>query len=478
MKKYAVLVFSAMLFFLTSCTIDYTSYYEKYGDIINKDDTLNSAKIPEDTLSYPSNNDELIYEYDLVYSSERPYYRPYASYYSSKYDTLYISYDSVFNPVQTIDSRDLALMEEHLLNYFSSDTVKTDYTQYLKVVRIYSDYKSSICRSRNDTVDIYSKIEGCAQYNGKEASININGLVDIADFFNPISYVENGYQYIKEPKRDTFAHEFGHVSTYYNMILKGDNSYYDYLQLRLEGVYDRVYPEGLPKDYEIDYDYYTQPVEILADDYVELYYDVSNKKSNDYNEYQLSYTDLRNSLKGINGVTQYLKDNPALYQTMKDYYDVFINKKYTEYQTKKVVVASGNVFNSLHDIANNIPLNSLYKKEIVVLGEVIINSKVYYRVVLSNIVKENEFNIRSEFSFNVGYILSSDCSMSEKEVLYFTKSNGEEMHPNTVFEIKENINVLPYYDFSYFIKEGKIAYIYNHLDEQFEILKADIELFS
>ena len=154
----------------------------------------------------------------------------YSSYYSESYDTLYISYDSISEPVQTIDSKQLALIEEHLLKYFKSDSARTDYKEYLKVVRIYPDYKSSACR-KNDDEDSYTQIEGCATYDALSAAINLNGLYNIERFFKPYSYTEGNYTYTFEPKRDTFAHEFGHVSTYYNMILKGDDSYENYKRM-------------------------------------------------------------------------------------------------------------------------------------------------------------------------------------------------------------------------------------------------------
>jgi hypothetical protein len=83
---------------LSGCTIDYTSYYDKYGDVVNKEDPtkgLTSSLIEDGVLSYPSDNSTFIEKYSQVYSPLASEYRVYSSYYSSKYDVLYIAYDKI-----------------------------------------------------------------------------------------------------------------------------------------------------------------------------------------------------------------------------------------------------------------------------------------------------------------------------------------------------------------------------------------------
>lgn len=461
MKSRYLLPILLMIFLFSGCSIDYTSYYNEYGDVSNKDDNLDSVVIGDGVTSYPGDNAFLISKYGEVYGSLIDDYSVYASYYSNKYDTLYISYDKVINPIQTIDSRDLAMIEEHIINYFISDINKTDYKEYLKVIRIYPDYESSTCRNNNQSYEEYSRIEGCANYDAIEASINLNALYDIDRFFNPYSYTEGGYRYTLEPKRDTLAHEFGHISTYYNMILKGDHNYEEYLRLRLGSAYSQIYSDGLPKEYDSNESYYIQPVEILADDYVELYYDTREKKNNDYYEYELVYTDLRNSLTNVPGVSKFLKDDDYLFDTMKAYYDQFIKSDYIEYEEPIVINANGVVYDTAIELNN---------KQLIALGEVTISNNRYYRVILSNVIRE--FNIQSDYSDNIGYILKSNCNILDKEVLLFNKLNGNYLETNMSVEIIKNseIYILTYYDFSYFINEDGKVIIYDVINNMEDII--------
>jgi len=172
MKKYIKFLFVILCFVFSGCSIDYETYYEKYGDISNKKERPDSFYIDESITSYPNDNFLLIEKYGDVYADLSNQYEVYSSYYSSKYDTLYISYDNINNPTQELTSKDLAMIEEHLLYYFVSDPLRLEYKEYLKVVRIYPDYHSSVCRSEEASEEEYSSIEGCALYDaidsGKE----------------------------------------------------------------------------------------------------------------------------------------------------------------------------------------------------------------------------------------------------------------------------------------------------------------------
>ena len=60
MKRYIVFLFGFILMCVSGCSIDYDSYYEKYGDVYNKDTTLVSEQIADATLHYPITNVSLI----------------------------------------------------------------------------------------------------------------------------------------------------------------------------------------------------------------------------------------------------------------------------------------------------------------------------------------------------------------------------------------------------------------------------------
>ena len=246
------------------------------------------------------------------------------------------------------------------------------------------------------------------------------------------------------------------------MILKGDDTYESYLRLRLGEAYDQIYDTGLPDEYDQSDSYYTQPVEILADDYVELYYDTKEKKSNDYYDYDLAYTDLRNSLSNVDRVSKFLKDDQELFDAIKEFYDLFINKNYIEYETPKVINVTGISYNTIHDILSENSYIELNDANIVTLGELEINNNIYYRVVLSNIV--SECNARSEYSSNIGYVLKDNAILTNKKVLHFTKYNGNELAFNMLLSIDEHTIILPHYEFSYFINENDKVKIYNYLD--------------
>lgn len=484
MKKYIIFLLLIFMVPLSGCTIDYSSYYDKYGDVVNKEDPtkgLTSSLIGDGVLSYPSDNSTFIEKYSEVYSPLASEYSVYSSYYSSTYNTIYIAYDKISNPSQTIDSRDLALIEEHLLNYFESDSSKSEYRDYIKAIRVYPDYDSSACRVVGDSS--YTQIEGCANYNQQEASINLNGLVNIDRFFNPLVTTEGNITTYVEPKRDTFAHEYGHVSTYYHMVLKSDNNYEDYLRLRLDGDFDNIYPDGILTRYDSDLTYDIQPSEILADDYVELYYNVSSKVESDVYEYELSYNDLRNSLSKEGASIYKLRENTNLFNSVKAYYDTFLNKNEVVLETPKVVRANGSIYNTLHDLKNGNSLINVTDKLAIVLSEITINQQVYYRIVISNVVLGASSNIENndlrDYSNNIGYILKSECEDTNETVIRFDKYNGESINPYSYLTLDSiGANLLPLYDFAYFIDNGNSLKIYSLLDTSFDYKNIEANNFK
>ena len=521
MKKYIVFLLSMFMIVVSGCTIDYKPYFAFYGDdILNGETpdgqtppggtenpggsvdggsgegtsggsgsgtsggsgsgtsgvqtTLMSNVIPDGVLSYPNSNSTLIGEYGEIYSGVTSQYEVHSSYYSTQYDTLYIAYDKIGENNQTLDARDLALIEEHILYYFESDANKSEYRDYIKVIRIYSDYASSACRSGFN----YAQIMGCADYDQVSAAINLNGVNSMNEFLNDTM----GYQ----PKRDTFAHEYGHVSTYYHMILKNRGNYEEYLKIRLGNQYDIIYSIGLLKEYYSDDTYYIQPAEILADDYVDMYYNVSQKAATDTNDYDIAYTDTRNSLTGTNAIKD-LNTDAALFAKVKAYYDNYLNKEETKLTTPKVVTASGKVYGSIKAVSDNHPIITLSSSKAIVISQVTINGQKYYKIILSNIVKHSEHvgDLR-DYTKNVGYILVTNCQDAAGTVIKFTKFNGTTIASNLYIPFNSydisglpyDVDFLPHYEFSYFVDTGGKLELYNLFDSSFGIKKFSSSQFK
>ena len=302
MKKIYILWITIYALLLSGCTIIYDNSSENIPDIEegneggNKDEEVStpSITIDKDALLYPNTltiNDEKITNYTYIDSNLTNEYQIYSAYYSEKYDTIYIAYDLIDSPKQTLKAKDLYEIEQHAINYFVSDENRSEDKEYLKAVRIYPDKLASSCRRGLDDASALT-INGCADYGGLEAIIDLNNITSLENFYKP-KYAN------QEPMRDTFAHEYGHISTFYHMVYKGDENYEDYLKIRLGTYYNTVYPNGLPDNYSSSSLYNIQPEEILADDFVELFYDISVKKETDTYDYQLEYNDYRNSLGGI-----------------------------------------------------------------------------------------------------------------------------------------------------------------------------------
>ena len=116
----------------------------------------------------------------------------------------------------------------------------------------------------------------------------------------------------------------------------------------MENYYDTLYPYGLPDNYSSGEYYNIQPEEILADDFVELFYKTDEKLEIDTAEYTFEYTDYRNSLKDTAASQiQYLKTNPQLKAQLKTYYE----ENFLDYTNKtaydKPIIISSNSFSML-----------------------------------------------------------------------------------------------------------------------------------
>lgn len=527
MKKYFVLFALLFSFLLGGCTIDYSLNVdipsvpdnptddptndpeEGNGNdndqeqttppiLPNQPDIIEPITIDQNSYFFPSTltqTNYLIDEYSYIDNSKTHNYKVYSAYYSEYYDTLYIAYDTINNPTQTLKAADLYHIERHALNYFTTDNNKTDYKDYLKAVLIYPDTLASSCR-KNLTDSQSISINGCANYVGKDAVISLNRMASISDFYEErrVNASGNTY-YLIEPMRYTFAHEFGHISTYYHMAYKNDEDYEDYLKLRLGSYYNTIYPSGLPAFYSSQNNgYYTQPVEILADDYVELFYDTSTRAKEDVYEYDLNNEYTRNSLKVYPSI-QNLKDNTILYDNLKNYYkDNFLNYN-NKIKYQKPIVVSTNLpyinyyesytkigdINNLKRITSNIDIN------LIAIGEVSLNGKKYYRVILSSTFKTTGGAYdEKEAGKKIGYIDASYYSVNTNLKIYsinYNRSNNSMLEKNNMVPINNynDIYIIPYYEFSYVISlNGDIntATAYDYLNTSIANQTFTVSIYS
>jgi len=492
MKKTLLLFITMFTILIGGCTIVYN---KPADDNSNQEETPGNdnqevtpptnIEIDPDVLLYPSTltlDDEKITNYNYIDSNLTNEYTIYSAYYSEEYDTIYIAYDSISDPVQTLKAKDLYEIEKHAINYFISDSNRSEDKEYLKAVRIYPDRLASSCR-RGLNDESANNINGCADYGGKEAIIDLNATTSLEDFLKPKKVYPTPATYVEfEPMRDTFAHEYGHISTFYHMVYKNDENYEDYLKLRLKEYYDIVYPTGLPNIYSSSDDYTIQPEEILADDFVELFYNTSTKKENDTNEYTLNYTDLRNSLDHYS-VIQLVKNNETysnLYNELKTYYSKFLNYENRQTYSQPIVISSSsntiNYYESYSHIGNTANLktiNSLIDVNLIAVGETTINNIQYYRVILSNTTKllNGNYN-KKDVGKMFGYVQANNYTQNNTIKLYALDHSGNStLNKNNIIPLENNeinkLYILPFYDFSYVLNttnDDNYATMYDYLN--------------
>ena len=512
MKRILLLftIFTSLL--LGGCTIYYdsTTPSEEEKDPSTPDapsqpqekDPLN---IREDALFFPYSinlNNKLIKSYSYIDESQAGKYTIYSAYYSEDYDTLYIAYDDIETHSQTLKAKDLYEIEMHAVNYFESDETRSEDKNYLKAVRIYPDRLASSCRKGLDDSSA-NNINGCADYGGKEAIIDLNNIKSLSDFYNEKRIRINSTQFaIYEPMRDTFAHEYGHVSTFYHMAYKNDENYEDYLKLRLGDSYNSIYPLGLPNSYSSGSSYYIMPEEILADDFVELFYNTSIKKESDTYDYELEYKDMRNSLEGNERSVQYLKSNEPQYNKVKEYFidNFFTNSTKKTYETPIVISTNTKTisyyesFSKIGVLSNIKTIISNINVNLIAVGEVTINSLKYYRVILSNTFycPSNVCN-QKDVGKVMGYVLADEYTINNSMKLYAINSNnGSALSKNSIVPINRNINssnpptisnvyLIPYYDFSYVLNlssDSNFAIMYDYLNEKIDNQQYKINIYS
>ena len=437
--------------------------------------------IDEEALLYPYNlslNDSKITNYTYIDSNLTNKYKIYSAYYSEIYDTIYIAYDSIFSPSQTLKAKDLYEIEKHAINYFISDQNRSEDKNYLKAVRIYPDRLASSCRKGLSDANA-NNINGCADYGGKEAIIDLNITNSLDDFYNPKTVPTGSFSYIEyEPMRDTFAHEYGHISTFYHMAYKNDENYEEYLKMRLGNYYNTIYPSGLPAYYSSSSSYSIQPEEILADDFVELFYNTTIKKENDTYDYSLQYDDQRNSLSSYSSI-QFLKQNDIIYTNLTNYYSLFLDYSNRIEYEKPIVISSSNKtinyyesYSHIGNINKQKTINSKINVNLIATGSVTINGIQYYRVILSNTVKlTNGTCDRKAVSKMFGYVKVSNYTLNKTIKLYkIDQVNGQPLEKNSIIPIENNINklyILPFYDFSYVLNttnDSNYATMYDYLN--------------
>ena len=523
MKKHFIWLFLSF-FLLGGCTITYSSNVnedqqppypqnppssspseenESEEDNQNQEtpstpDIAERITIDSQTYFYPitlSKTSDIITQYSYIYEGKIAQYQIYSAYYSEYYNTLYIAYDNLNNPTQSLKAKDLYEIERHALNYFITDNNKTDYKEYLKAVLIYPDTLASSCR-KNVTDENSISINGCANYVGKEAIISLNRLSSLEQFYNEqrIDVTSNTYYQI-EGLRYTFAHEFGHISTFYNMAYKNDEDYEDYLKLRLGDYYDAIYPNGLPSSYNSQNSgYYTQPTEILADDYVELFYDTSSKVDEDIYEYTLNQEYSRNSLKNYPAIKN-LKDNQNLYNIIKSYYtENFLDYTYKTHYDKPIVIQSLYTTVTYYESFSKIGKTGMIKEfssdnpiYLIAVGEVRINNAKYYRVILSNTfnITNNSYD-EKEVGKKMGYVKDTEYDTNNTIKIYSIDYNRKEntklaKYSMVPIEYHKNIYVLPYYDFSYVLSISAtdgISVMYDYLNKNITNDSYQVSIYS
>lgn len=528
MKKYLLIIIFS-IFLLGGCSIKYSSNVDdpdgstdtENSENNNNDDTTENngnentdekpdleetikhdiiapISINESALFYPynlTNTSKKVLEYSYIDSSNLTKYKIYSAYYSEYYDTLYIAYDSIDNPVQTLKAKDLYQIERHALNYYESDPNKTDYKDYLKAVLIYPDTIGSSCRKGiSDEASI--TINGCANYVGKEAVISLNRIQSLDHFYNDrIETIDKNRHLPINAMRYTFAHEFGHVSTFYHMAYKNDEDYEDYLKLRLGNYYSAIYPNGLPAVYSSqDSDYYTQPTEILADDYVELFYNTSIKVEEDTYEYTLNQEFTRNSLMNYSSI-RFLSENNELYTTLKDYYTTnfldYTNKAHFE---SPIVISSSSkkieYYDGYSKIGKDENLKTINSKHdsvnLIAVATVIVDKVKYYRVILSNTFNVTTTLDEKQTAKKMGYVKAGAYSINNQIKIYeinYDRSNNSYMSKRSMAGINnyDNIYILPYYDFSYVLnltKDVNTATTYDYLNSNISNQKYTVNIYS
>lgn len=497
MKKILFLFISIFMLSANGCTVVYNNESNPPQTEETQPDNTDTANptIDNDALFFPADlspADNKIAEYTYIDDKLTNEYTVYSAYYSAEYDTIYIAYDLINSPKQTLKAKDLYEIELHAINYFISDKNRSEDKEYLKAVRIYPDKLASSCR-KGLTDEQALNINGCADYGGKEAIIDLNSTTSLQDFYTP------KYSY-QEPIRDTFAHEYGHISTFYHMIYKGDENYEDYLKLRLGSYYSTIYPHGLPENYSSSSSYKIQPEEILADDFVELFYNKSNKLPNDTYNYNLNYVDYRNSLEGYPNV-QMIKNNPTLYNQLINYYSKFLNYTNRTNYNKPIIVSSTNkiisYYESLSHIGNNTlikEINSIIDTNLIAVGEVTFANTKYYRVILSNTYScplngSNRYCDRKDVGEKMGYVLAQEYTENTDIKLYKIDQNGgSPLSKTNIVPIENNkqnnLYILPFYDTAYVINttnDINHATTYDYLSENLsatQTYKVNIHSFA
>ena len=87
---------------------------------------------------------------------------------------------------------------------------------------------------------------------------------------------------------------------------------------------------------------------------------------------------------------------------------------------------------------------------------------------------------------NVGYILKSNCTITSGSVLKFTRFNGSTIESNSYIPLNYShisglpysVDLLPHYEFSYFVETSGKLELYNLFDSTFGIQKFSSSQFK
>ena len=458
---------------------------------------------------YPSSKESVINDYIETYGFVSPVvpeeYEVGAAYFSEEYNTIYIAYNHIPNGVH-LSAYELYRIEKHAIAYFISDSNRSEDRNYLRAVLIYPDDGSrcSYVQVGEEEWDRVSGVGGCANYGGQHSTISLNSLSNIQDFL----IAPAG---LSEPKRDVFAHEWGHIATFYHMVKKGDESYEDYLRIRLGDHFDTIYPEGLPGAYSSHPSvYYIQPEEILADDYVELFYYREQKFEGDYEYYELIYNDIRNSLRAnpshpnhaIFEEVRYIApfnpetgdyDRGELFEELFRYYTSSFFVPIRETITPIVVTPTDSSTSIIEYFASAAHLgdenkirqiNAVNNIRLIAVEEVTRHGQTYYRVVLSALsIIQSSSHDKKDVAYHMGYVYKHDYNPLFSQTVYkisnFSDSGSwSPMNQNQATTVLVNgsnsgelgLFAIPFYDFAYATgqEDGVHILMYDYLHEVIE----------
>jgi len=184
-----------------------------------------------------------------------------------------------------------------------------------------------------------------------------------------------------------------------------------------------------------------------------------------------------------------------MYNELKNYYSKFLNyENRVAYSKPKVITnqkTSFEYYESYSHIGNASKLKSTSSSNqinLIVVGEVTVNSSKYYRVIISNTFKlENGAYNKKDVGKKMGYVKATDFILNPSVKLYkIDQCNGEPLTKNNIVPIENNnsnkLYILPFYDFSYVINttdDTNYATTYDYLSSNLPSThKYEVNIYS